>query len=207
MRPMCRVLSDYDLILQTLKDGGSLLDIGCFLGQDLRALVFDGAPSNHLCGIDIVSHWDVGYEMYQDRGRFHTKFIETDLLNPKPELSAMRFDIITIFQVLHQWDLDPQLKALKQMIALSESKGRIVGMQIGTTIQNHQPPQRSGFDKLYWHNPETFQKLWKKAGDETGTSWVLTSKFREWDELGVSMDEVVILGPGAKMLEWSAQRQ
>lgn len=51
---------DYASIIERLKAGSTLLDIGCFLGQDLRRLVADGAPPDKLYAIDIVSHWDVG---------------------------------------------------------------------------------------------------------------------------------------------------
>ena len=36
----------YNLINQRLQAGQSLPDIGCFLGQDLRRLVADGAPAD-----------------------------------------------------------------------------------------------------------------------------------------------------------------
>lgn len=63
----------YSEIVQRVKNGETLLDIGCFLGSDLRRLVFDGKDavlSESLIGMDIVSHWDVGFDLFRDRETF-----------------------------------------------------------------------------------------------------------------------------------------
>lgn len=66
----------------------------------MRRLVFDGVPSANLYGIDIVSHWDVGYALYRDRGRFEAHFIEADILSSdkNPALQGLKghMDIISI---------------------------------------------------------------------------------------------------------------
>lgn len=105
--PMISHLDGYDNALTRIKNGSSLLDVGCFIGQDLRRLVYDGAPSGNLYGNDIASHWDVGFDMYRDTSKFHAKFIECDILAPNPELAALQgtFDVIYISQVLHQWGM------------------------------------------------------------------------------------------------------
>ena len=96
----------YASIIQKLRAGASFLDIGCFIGQDLRRLVADGAPSDRLYAVDVVSHWDVGYDMYRDRDRFSAHFIEADILYPNVELRALMgtVDVVSITHVLHQWD-------------------------------------------------------------------------------------------------------
>jgi len=76
----------YNKILAQLKNGATLVDIGAFLGQDLRRFVVDGAPSTSLYVIDIVNHWDLGYDLFRDREKFHAHYIETDILYPSPEL-------------------------------------------------------------------------------------------------------------------------
>ena len=44
---------------ERLKKGASLVDVGTFIGQDLRRLIVDGAPSTNLYAVDIVNHWDI----------------------------------------------------------------------------------------------------------------------------------------------------
>ena len=62
----CR-LPVYPEILQQVKDGAVVLDVGTFIGHDLRRFVYDGAPSEKLYGVDIVNHFDVGYDFFRDR--------------------------------------------------------------------------------------------------------------------------------------------
>ena len=38
----------YPAILSRIENGDSFLDVGCYLGQDIRQLVFDGAPSEYV---------------------------------------------------------------------------------------------------------------------------------------------------------------
>jgi hypothetical protein len=91
----------YPELLKRLADGQLLVDIGCFIGHDLRHLVHDGAPSENLHGIDIADFWDLGFEMYNDRGRFNAHFTKADFLSSDGAISEFRdkCDIISIFQV------------------------------------------------------------------------------------------------------------
>ncbi|CAG8982887.1 hypothetical protein HYALB_00002904 [Hymenoscyphus albidus] len=134
LQPTVSLLPVYPEILSRLKNGASFLDVGCFLGQDLRKLVFDGAPSDHLHGVDIVSHWHLGYELFLDEGRFKAHFMETDLLKPNAELSALegKIDIIQVTHVLHQWGWKGQIQAAKQLAKYTKPGSLIVGYQAGT---------------------------------------------------------------------------
>lgn len=100
---------EYKQILQRLRDGEIMLDVGCFIGGDFRRCVFDGAPSKDMIGMDIVSHWNVGYELFQDRGRFEGKFVEADLLKvgtgeEPEEVKALKgkVGILHVSALLHQ---------------------------------------------------------------------------------------------------------
>jgi hypothetical protein len=46
----------------------------------MRCLVFDGAPSDKMCGVDIVSQWDVRYALFQDIDTFKGHLIESDIM-------------------------------------------------------------------------------------------------------------------------------
>ncbi|KAA8576382.1 hypothetical protein EYC84_006513 [Monilinia fructicola] len=60
----------YKDIVARLRGGESFVDIGCFLGQELRQLVwdFEGAPADQLHAVEIVNHWDLGYFTSGHRG-------------------------------------------------------------------------------------------------------------------------------------------
>ncbi|KAF5878391.1 uncharacterized protein Bfra_000556 [Botrytis fragariae] len=53
----------YKDIVARLKSEDSFIDIGCFLGQESRKLVWDlnFAPADQLHAVDIINHWDLGY--------------------------------------------------------------------------------------------------------------------------------------------------
>ena len=44
----------YTEILSRLKSGSTIIDIGSFLGMDLRRLVYDGAPSDKMYAVDMT---------------------------------------------------------------------------------------------------------------------------------------------------------
>lgn len=66
----------------------------------MRHLVNAGVPSGNLHGIDIVNFWDLGFEMFNDRGRFEAKFTEADMLAAAKDGSFEgKFDVVSVFQV------------------------------------------------------------------------------------------------------------
>jgi len=61
----------------------TFLDLGCCLAQDLRKLVADGAPSQHLYGLDIEERFiDLSYDLFRDHATLRSRFVVADLLNP-----------------------------------------------------------------------------------------------------------------------------
>ena len=69
-------------MLERIKSGQTLLDLGCCFGQDLRRLVADGAPSRNLCGMDCNATFiDLGYDLFLDRETFEATFVVSDFLN------------------------------------------------------------------------------------------------------------------------------
>jgi SAM-dependent methyltransferase len=136
----------YPTIMSRLLQGESFLDIGCFIGHDLRRLVFDGAPSNNLYAVDILNHWELGYEFFRDADKFSAKFIETDILNPNEELKSLegKIDIISVTHVLHQWDWDGQVLAAMKLVSFSRPGTLIVGYQAGG-VAGRQPVSKSHY--------------------------------------------------------------
>jgi len=196
----------YPTIISRLKTGDSLLDIGCLMGQDLRKLVFDGTPTAHLYGIDIVNFWDLGYELFRDAEKFNPKFIETDILNPNAALQALagKIDIICINQVLHQWDRDTQVMACKQLCVLSKVGSLVVGLQIGSRLDE----KDRGVAKFkgFGHNVETFRRMWDVVGKEMGMEWKCEADLKTWDEVEFDAEETAYLGEDACVLQFVVRR-
>jgi len=204
--PMIAKSPAYPMILSRLKNGDSFIDVGCYVGHDLRRLVFDGAPMEHLYGVDIVNHWDLGYEMFQDANKFKAKFIEADILHPNAALQALagKLDIISITHVLHQWKWDEQIAAAKQLAILSKPGSIIVGFQVGST-----DPQQvnTGKYERFRHSSETFKHMWDVVGRELGgMEWKCDAVLKTWDELDFDPGETVYLGEDARVLQFVISR-
>ena len=211
LQPLLPLSPAYSSILSRLQQGGSLLDIGCFLGQDLRRLTFDGAPSDRLYGVDIVSHWDVGYSFFRDRDHFKAHFYESDILVPNSALQELRgkIDIVVINLVLHQWDLETQKAALKQVVGLSAGAGAmLVGCQIGSR-DNQATVKHIGkaAPGVYWHDQASFVKLWDEVGRETETRWETEARLVEYEEYQWKLEDVEYLGPDCRVLEFVVTRK
>ena len=183
------------------------MDVGCFLGHDLRRLVVDGAPSTNLYGVDIVNHWEVGYDLFRDHGRFSAHFIEADILSEKdPALFALRgqVDIVSMMYVLHQWDWDGQVAAAVKLCRFARTGSMVVGCQMGNgeagdvTLKNTPPQWR--------HNPASFQRLWEQVSQETGIKWSCQANFRTWEDMGWISEDHAWLEADAKLIEFVAFR-
>lgn len=69
------------MVLPRLKAGDSLLDLGSCMGQDLRKLVYDGAPSQKLYASDVFPQYEgLSYELWRDKDSFPHHFLADDVL-------------------------------------------------------------------------------------------------------------------------------
>lgn len=198
----------YPYIIERLQAGSSFLDIGCFLGQDLRRLVTDGAPQDNLYAMDVVNHWNAGYDLFRDRDRFSAQFLEANIFFPDATLTCLRgkIDILYITHVLHQWNWESQVKCLVQLVELSSSPGAlIVGFQIGSAGERN--ILASGLAKLdvYWHNPESLAELWGCVGKETGTRWESKASLMTWEEVGWNPKDIEYLGSDARVIQFAVK--
>ena len=200
----------YPSILHKLRSGASFLDVGCFIGQDIRRLVADGAPSERLYAVDVVSHWDLGFEMYRDRDRFSsTHFIEADIMFPTAELNALKgtVDVISITHVLHQWDWADQVRAVKRLVELSSGQGAlVVGFQIGSKGVREKEAKGLAKSASYWHDEGSFERMWDQVGVETGTRWVCETRMLGWEEVGWDPKDTEYLGVDARVIEFVVKR-
>lgn len=184
------------------------MDVGCFLGHDLRRLVYDGAPSNKLYAVDIVSHWTLGYELFRDRDQFAAHFIEADIVSDSEALAPLRgqIDIISVTQVIHQWNWDGQVKAAKQLIGFTKGPGSmIVGNQIGNP-KAQEITLKSIAVPMWRHNPESFAKLWDQVGRETGTKWESRAWLRSFEEMSFGAQDGAWMEDGVALIEFSVKR-
>jgi len=173
----------------------------------MRRLVFDGAPSTNLYGVDIVSHWDVGFAMFRDRDTFSAHFIEADFMSSNPTLQKLEgtADVIFISQVLHQWNWSDQLRAAKRLVAFSKPGTLLAGCQIGNVNARE---VKFGPEKvpLWRQNPESFTKLWEQAGVETGSNWKTEAWLRTWKDMGWDPQDQALMEEDDRVIDFVVTR-
>jgi len=185
----------YALILSRLQNGDSFLDLGCCFAQDLRKLVHDGAPSTNLYGAELKPEFmSLSYELFLDKDTFGAHFIQADIFDSEGALKELdgKMDIVQIGLFLHLWDLEGQTRACERIVQLlKQEKGVLVtGQQVGAT-EPHQMRPESG-TRMYKHNPDSFERMWREVGIRTGSEWLVRAKLdaglgikekkRTWDD-------------------------
>ena len=159
--------------------------------------------------MDVVNHWDVGYDLFRDRDRFSARFLEADVLFPNAQLMALRekIDILYITHVLHQWDWENQVKCLVQLVGLSSGPGAIVaGFQIGSAGERKILASGLAKSDVYWHNPTSFAEIWDRVSRETGTRWKSNASLMTWEEVGWNPKDTEYLGSAARVLQFVVTR-
>jgi SAM-dependent methyltransferase len=175
----------YQEVLERVKSGEQYLDVGCCMGQDIRKLAYDGAPQDNMYGSDLKGDfWNIGYDMFVDKSTLKTKFIEADIFDEVSTLTELdgKLNIVHAASFFHLWDWDEQFKAAKRVVKLlkAEPGVMIFGRQGGVPKGGHLPHAVKE-QKAYWHDPGTWEDLWKKVGDETGTEWKVDARLGEED--------------------------
>ncbi|KAI9727460.1 MAG: hypothetical protein M1828_006402 [Chrysothrix sp. TS-e1954] len=165
----------YREIITRLREGEKLLDVGCCLGQDVRKLVYDGAPSENIYGAELHHGLlNVGYELFRDRSTIRSTFMAADIFNPPVALTQLsgQIDIVWAGSFLHLFEWDDQVKAAKALVSIMRRKkgSLIVGQGMGH-LQADTYPTPHSTSKIFKHNEESFDRMWKLVGAETGTSY------------------------------------
>ncbi|KAF2643795.1 hypothetical protein P280DRAFT_420196 [Massarina eburnea CBS 473.64] len=198
----------YNEVLNRLKNGAKYLDIGCCVGQDIRKLVYDGAPSENTYGSDLEKGFlDMGYDLFLDRETLRTTFIAADVFDSESELSKLegKIHIIHAALFLHLFTEEQCFQAVKRMVKLFEDEKNVlfIGKQLGRVEAGPISEHR------YRHNDESFANLWKQIGDETGMKWEVDAKLEDEDlyEMAAKMGmKANFLPEGTRYLTFSVRR-
>jgi len=179
----------YPRLLSLLKAGGTLVDVGCCLGHDIRKLVFDGVPGGNLVGVELHQGFiDLGFELFRDReggdgegygdgkggqrGKGGLRFYQGDLLADGGvwDLLDGGFDVVNLGMLLHCFTWEEQVRVLERCVGLLKTgKGvSIVGITCGTV--DGRVEELAG-KKVPAHNEETFGRLVKEVAEKTKTEW------------------------------------
>ncbi|KAF3049268.1 hypothetical protein E8E11_001028 [Didymella keratinophila] len=186
----------YNEVLERVKNGEQYLDIGCCMGQDIRKLVYDGAPSDKMYASDLKGQfWDVGYELFKDKPSLEASFIEADIFDDQSSLQQLvgKLDIVHAASFFHLFDWDGQVAAAKKIVGLfrPESNSLLIGRQVGRAEAGDFTAQVEQTKSRYWHNPESWARLWKQVGEETSTKWNVQADFDDKADLFRQKSELI----------------
>ena len=180
---------NYSEVVSRLKSGQTFLDVGCCLGQDLRKLVYDGAPSSAaMSGLDIEpAFFDLGFELFRDREKMHATFLAADLTKKDvPALTPLlsKVDVINVRNVLHCFNLNDQKTAAQHLVSLAKPvPGSII---LGSQVGDYDAGEKRGLSQdafTFLHNLQTFDQFWQDVGTVTDSQWKLEAwakKAPEW---------------------------
>lgn len=181
-------------ILTRLKTGDEkFLDLGCAFGQDIRKLVVDGVDSSHCYGSDLLPDFiELGYELFQDKGKLQTKFFAANVFDETSSLAELNgtIDIISTNAFFHLFNWDQQKKASLRVVRLLKPKkdSLVVGRQLGSA----KPGEHSRWTKegtAYRHNMVSLQKFWDEIGEEVGATFRVDGFEKVVDELRNKAEE------------------
>lgn len=187
--PIMTQMSVWPDILKRARADGTVLDLGCCFGQNLRLLAANGVETTNMYAMDITSEfWDLGFDLFRDDSKMKATFIRRDILEPSLRLEPLdgKMDIILACLFLHLFSREQQILATKRIIQFSRPGSMVIGYQ-----RAH--PQtytviRPGY-VMYLHNLDTFRDLWRQVEAETGTKWQLKVEMVEIEEWGLEKED------------------
>lgn len=168
--------AQYPEILERLKHGEKLLDLGCCFGQEMRKLILDGAPPENLFGTDLrQDFFDLGYDLFLDRETFKSTFIAADIFEPSPQLEAVNGKVSFVYAgaFFHLFDRPEQLQIAKRMASLLSTQpgSMVLGRQVGNVNPGRYEHKTNSDGFMFRHDEQSWKELWEEAGRETDTKW------------------------------------
>ena len=151
----------------------------------------DGVPSDQMWATDLNGDlWRMGYELLRDRGKFQAHFVQGDVFSPDIKLVEQlsgRVSVFLAYQFLHLFSWDNQIKLSEMMVAMSTPNAIILGSQMGC-VEAWQ--QKTPWGEMFFHNNESWGKLWKAVEENTGTRWRVThSRLVDLGEWGLQPED------------------
>ncbi|KAJ6263865.1 Methyltransferase adrK [Drechslerella dactyloides] len=182
----------YPLVLSELKNGAKFLDLGSCMGQDVRRLVYDGAPGANIVGVDIKGALlDLGYELWRDRETLAVKFLEADIFDDS-EAAPLRlyrenFDFIHLGMIFHLFTWKMQVKLMERCIMFlkPQNGSMIMGQAVGR-VEGGDDALAENVAASFRHSADTFKKLMEEVQEKTGIKF----------EVRADIDEDWCLPPG-----------
>ncbi|KAI1175441.1 hypothetical protein F4777DRAFT_598503 [Nemania sp. FL0916] len=166
--PAC-ISPAYPEVIERVKAGELLLDLGCGLDQDVCKLIYDRGPAEKLVDADSGSAFhSLGYELFEDQDTLKACLITSDVFADKfLEEFRGKVDIVFMGSFLHLFTFDQQTIIMKQVFRLLRHKpgSKIFGRHMAISEAGGAFKTNAIGWSLYYHSPDTLQKLLDGASE------------------------------------------
>lgn len=211
--------SAYDEVVTRLKSSldAKFLDVGCYIGHDLRALHLAGVPQASLFGLDIIDFLPLGNELFCDADRFdlNGQFLVGDILDSDSSSQAAqlldgKMHIVWCSAILHQFPWYRAVRACQRLVQYSTGPGAlIIGAIVGssktegTADMKGLTKGRSTGPEAFKHNATSLERLWKEVGNTLNLNLRVTTNWKSWNAWGCDEERCKIMGDAYGVLEWT----
>ncbi|KAK5169390.1 uncharacterized protein LTR77_005365 [Saxophila tyrrhenica] len=200
LNPYLTLHLSHDLVLEKVKSGATILDCACMIAPDLRYLASRGAPAERMYGFDIeAGFFDIGFDFYRDRERWHGSFFEADGTKPLSETKLAvlkgKMDILWCPKFLHLFDRAQQIAVSCNLVGLlrSVTGSLFIGSQNGRPVPEEMPVKEGslghGQNSIFGANAEEMQRMWAEVGERTGTKWEVEARLLDLRTVGLHVED------------------
>lgn len=206
-------MKEWPEVVEAAKEGKTILDLGCGLGQDIRRLYSDAGRDTanlKLYASDVNEKlWEMGCELFRDHKMPVAKFLCADAMiyraycspdapfGPEEPFDEVRgqVDVILTSQLLDLFHYNDQRHILGTIFGLSHVGTKVIGRTLGATEGESCEDNREGDAQgmRMYHCTRDLKGLWWHAGRDTQTSWKAEVEEVDFEQWGFDQDDIAWL--------------
>ena len=153
-------------------------------------------------------YWEMGLDLFRDRQKMQAHFLEADIFDSSSALGQLKgkMQFVIAAHFFHLFSYDKQVQAFKEAAKLLKPGGSITGNHIGLRKPREmaagQTKGSASADSKYYHNEESFRRMWQQIEMETNSSWIVQVHLQPLSEWYMPKEDYAWMGPDARGLSF-----